>query len=316
MTAPADPAPPPGRRAAFAARWAALPANTRGAVWVLIACFGFTVMAAMAKALGQRLDSFQVAFFRCVFGFAFLLPFLIRAGGLTALRTRVPYLHGGRALTGVVAMMCGFYAITHLPLATATAITFTKPFFMIVLAVLFLGEAVRWRRWSATAAGFVGVLIIVRPGTGMFEPAMLVAVLQALAIACSVTLVKKIPIEEPHVTVLFYTAIVSTVVTAIPAAVVWQPPSAEDWVLAVLIGGVGVASQACVVRGYRIGEATAMAPFDYSRLLFATGFGFLFFLEVPDLMTFVGAGIIIASTVYIARREARLGTAKAGPAEH
>lgn len=316
MTAPADPAPSPGRRAAFAARWASLPANTRGAVWVLIACFGFTIMATMAKALGQRLDSFQVAFFRCIFGFLFLLPFLIRAGGVTALRTGVPHLHGARALTGVVAMMCGFYAITHLPLATATAITFTKPFFMIVLAVLFLGEAVRWRRWSATAVGFVGVLIIVRPGTGMFEPAMLVAVLQALAIACSVTLVKKIPIREPHVTVLFYTAIVSTVVTAVPAALVWQSPSGEDWLLAVLIGGVGVASQACVVRGYRIGEATAMAPFDYSRLLFATGFGFVFFLEVPDLPTFVGAGVIIASTVYIARREARLGTAKAGPAEH
>lgn len=296
-------------------RWEALPANARGAVWVLMACFGFTVMATLAKTLGQRLDSFQAAFFRSLFGFVVLLPFIVRAGGFAVLRTAVPHLHGARALTGVIAMMCGFYAITHLPLATATALTFTKPFFMILLAILFLNEVVRWRRWTATIVGFVGVLIIVRPGTGMFEPAMLVSVLQALAIACSVTIIKRIPIAEPHVTILFYTSLVATVVTAIPAAFVWQPPSSGDWLLAVLIGITGAASQACVVRGYRIGEATAMAPFDYSRLLFATGFGFLFFLEIPDLTTFAGAAIIVASTVYIARREAQLGQVKSGPAE-
>ncbi|MCB9948258.1 MAG: DMT family transporter [Rhodospirillaceae bacterium] len=297
-------------------RWEALPDNARGALWVIAASAGFSAMAALVKVLGQSLDSFQIAFFRCLVGLAVLSPLLLRSG-LSTLRTTRPVLHLGRAAAGMTAMFCGFYAFTHLPLATATAITFTKPLFMIVVAVLFLGEVVRWRRWTATAVGFCGVLVMVRPGVGTFEPAMLVSLAQALSVAIAVALVKSFPRTEGTLTILFYFAILSTLISTGPALLVWRDPTWEQLGIAVVMGGLGVSSQAAIVRGYRIGEATAVAPFDYSRLLFAAFFGFVLFAEVPDVWTWLGAGVIIASTLYIARREAKTGAPpKAGPAPH
>ena len=227
----------------------------------------------------------------------------------------MPGLHLARALAGSFAMMCGFYALTHLPLATATAITFSRPFFLIVLAVLFLGEPVRWRRWSATAVGFAGVIVMLRPGAGEFDPAMLVAIGQAFAASMVVVFLKRMPPGERHLTVLFYTAAYTTVFTLGPALWVWHEVTGPVLVMAILLGAIGVTSQAAIVRAYRIAEATAVAPFDYARLLFATLFGIVLFTEFPDIWTILGAGIIVASTVYIARREARLGAPpKTGPA--
>ncbi len=287
-------------------RWLALPANTRGGVWVLLAAVGFSITAVLAKSLGETLHSFQIAFFRSVVGLAVLLPLAVKAGP-SIVKTRVPGLHLARALAGATAMMCGFYALTHLPLATATAITFSRPFFLIVLAVLFLGEPVRWRRWSATAVGFAGVMVMLRPGTGDIDPAMLVALGQALASSVVVVFLKRMPPEERHLTVLFFTAAYTTLFTLGPALWVWREVTGPVLAIAVLLGVIGVTSQAAIVRAYRIAEATAIAPFDYARLLFATGFGIVLFAEFPDAWTVLGAGIIVASTVYIARREARLG---------
>lgn len=288
-------------------RWLALPANTKGALWMLAACFGFTCMAVLIKLLGQRLDSFQIVFFRCAVGLLVLLPIAWRAGGMQMLQTQVRHMHLARAAAGVTAMMCGFYAFTHLPLATATTITFSKPLFLIVLAMVFLGEVMRWRRWLATLMGFAGVIIMMRPWGGGLEPAMLVAVAQALAVAIAVLLVKKMPASEKTLTMLLYFALISTAVSIIPATLVWRWPTGMEWLLGIGVGVLGVTAQNCVVRAYRSGEATAVAPFDYSRLLFATGLGFLVFGELPDLWTWVGAGVIIASTGYIAQREVRLG---------
>ena len=300
---------------ALAELWRGLPANTRGVVWVLVACAGFSAMLVLVKFLGRDLPSTQIAFFRCWVGLALLAPMIVRAGpGI--LRSRAWKLHIGRALAGITAIGCGFYAFTHLPMATATAVTFTKPLFMIVLAMLFLGEIVRWRRGVATLVGFLGVLIMLRPGAGTLDPALLVSLMQALAIAIAVVLVKKVPKEEPNLTIMAYFAILSTAVMAVPAALVWQPMTAAHWAMGIGVGLFGVASQWAIINGYRIGEATAVAPFDYTRLLFAGGFGLLFFAEVPDLWTVAGAAVIVASTVYIARREARTGRpVKAGPSD-
>jgi len=298
--------------AAFGRRFAALPANVRGAAWVLAGSLGFSVMAVLIKLLSRDLDPFQIVLFRCAVGLAVLAPLVARAGP-SILRTDAPLLHVGRAMAGLTAMFCGFYAITHLPLATATAVSFAKPLFMIVVAVVALGEIVRWRRWTATAVGFLGVLVMLRPGAGAFDPAMLVALAQALAVAVAVAFVKKFPAEERHLTILFYFAVVSTAVAALPAAAVWRWPTAEGWLLGVAVGVVGVASQACIVRGYRIGEATALSPFDYSRLIFATAAGLAIFAEVPDAWTLAGAAVIVGSTLYIARREARLARPAAAP---
>ena len=283
-----------------------LPGNARGALWMLGAVTAFATMDALIKWVGQTLDPFQIAFFRCLFGGLFVLPFALR-GGPAALRTRRWGGHLGRALIGYTAMSLGFYAVTHLPLADATALSFTRPLFMIVLAVLFLGEQVRWRRWSATGVGFLGVLVMARPGQGGFDHAALVAIAATLFVAGVGVMLKRLSTTERPETIIFYFTVISSLMALGPALYVWRTPSWTDMAIMVLLGALGSLGQYQSIRAYRIAEATAVDPVDYARLLIATGFGLSLFGELPDLWTVAGALIIIASTLYITRREARLG---------
>ena len=289
------------------ARWQALSPNLRGAVWMVAAALGFTVNGAMVKALGELgMPTMQIAFARAFFALLTVLPFLWHAG-LGVLATRAPGIHVIRVVAGSAAMLCGIYALVSLPLADVTALSFTTPLFTIVLAVFFLGEAVRWRRWTATAIGFLGVLVMVRPGAGSLEPGALFAIAMALGIAIATVMVKRLPPGESHVAMLFWFCIASLAMTAVPAILVWRAPSAEEWSLLAGVGILGCASQAMIIRAFRSGEATFVAPFDYSKLLLAVLIGFFFFAELPDLWSLVGAAIIVGSTLYIARREAALG---------
>jgi drug/metabolite transporter (DMT)-like permease len=295
-------------RQRFAARltggWQRLSANHRGALWMIGASLGFTINSALVKLLtAGGLEAFQISFARALFSFAWLVPFLLHNGpGL--LRTRHPGLHSLRAFSGAAAMVCGFYAVGHLPLADFTALSFTLPLFVVLLAVLVLGEVVRWRRWLATAVGFAGVLIMVRPGASAFEPAALVALASVLGIAIAVTLVKRLPQGESHVTMLAYFCLMSLALTGIPAWLAWVAPTAEQWLLLAGVGTLGVGSQAMIIRAYRSGEASFVAPFDYLKLVLAGLIGFVVFSEVPGPWTLLGALVIVGSTFYIARREA------------
>ena len=288
------------------ARWTTLPDNVRGAAWILVSCLFFSSMAALVKLLGSRLDSLQLSFFRALFGFLTILPF-VAWGGFAAVRTERLGLHVSRGLIGGTGMVCSFYAITHLPLAEATAIGFTKALFMVVLAALVLGETVRARRWSATGLGFAGVLVMLRPGQDALEAAALVALLGALAAATISLLIKRLSATEAPLTILFWLGVVSTIATLPLALHVWRQPSLAELLAMLLAAALASLAQVCMIRGLRIGEASALAPFDYARLPVAAGFGLLLFGEVPDRYALAGAGLIVLSTLYIARREARLG---------
>jgi drug/metabolite transporter (DMT)-like permease len=288
------------------ARLRRLPDNARGALWMLGAVSVFATMDALIKWVGQTLDPFQIALFRCVFGGIFVLPFALR-GGFGALRTRRWGGHLARSLIGYTAMALGFYAVTHLPLADATALSFTRPLFMIVLAVLFLGEQVRWRRWSATGVGFLGVLVMARPGDAGFDFAALVAIAATLFVAGVGVMLKRLATTERPETIIFYFTVISSLLALGPALYVWRSPTLIEFLVMAAMGGLGSLGQYFTIRGYRIAEATAVDPVDYARLLIATGFGFVLFGELPDVWTLLGALIIISSTLYITRREARLG---------
>lgn len=153
---------------------------------------------------------------------------------------------------------------------------------------------------------------MLRPGAGL-DPAMLAALLQALSIAMAVVMVKKLPAAESTATVLISFAVLSTLFSVGPALAVWRSPTPEEWLLAVAMGLLGTASQAAIVRGYRTGEATALAPFDYARLVFASLLGLVLFAELPDAWTWAGVAVIMGSSLYIARREARLGRTRPMP---
>lgn len=299
-------------RASWQQRWDGLAGNVRGAVWVVLSCLCLATMATLIKLAGTRLDSFQLAFLRALFGLMIVLPLALHAGPRILQTTRLR-LHLARGLAGSVGMLCGFYAITRLSLADVSAIGFTTPLFLVVLAALALGEIVRARRWSATGVGFLGVLIMLRPGGGVLEVAALVALLGAFAAATVKLLVKRLSTTEPPLTILVYMAAISTAASALPAALVWQAPGAFE--LTLMAGAAACASlgQLCFIRGYKLGEASALAPFEYARLPFAAAYGFWLFVEIPDLYSLLGAALIVASTLYIARREAQLGKALAAP---
>ncbi len=301
MTVPADAASADTAPVAPVAR---LSANVHGALWMLLATVTFSCMGAVVKSLGGRLDSFQIAFFRCLFGLLIVLPFVVRGRG-AVLRTRQPGLLVLRAGLGVGAMACAFYAISHMPLAAAVAISFTKPLFVILLAVVLLGEAATRSRIVATLVGFGGVLIMARPGTGGLELAGAIAVLGALFMALTQITIKRLARTEGALTILVYFGIFSTILAAIPAFLVWRSPTPTELSLLCTIGVLGVLAQTFTIRSLAMADAAAMAPFDYTRLIFAGAFGFFLFGEVPGWWSLLGAAVIIASTMTLARLESR-----------
>ncbi len=290
-------------------RFSDLPANVQGAIWIAFAGLILVTMSSMVKALGASFNSFQILFFRCAVGAVFLLPLALRSG-FGAYATRRPGLHLGRTLAGIGAMSCFFYALTHLPLAEATAILFSRPLFTTILAVVVLGELVRWRRATATVVGFIGILIMLRPGAAAFESAALVAVFGAMLAGSTAIIIKKLSATEPTVVIVFWFTIGGTVLALIPAILVWRTPTGAEWGLLVLMGLLGLVGQAAMTRAFALGEASAVVSFDYLRLIFAGLIGIVLFAEVPDIWSVTGAAIIIASTIYIVRREIKLAAAK------
>ena len=286
-----------------------LSGNARGCVWMALCGLGFSVMAAFVKLAGQAgINTFEITFFRCLFGFVMLLPFVMKAGP-SALHTQHIKAHFLRSILGIVAMACAYLGIAKLELATYTALSFTKPLFAILLAVFLLKEDVRWRRWAATVVGFVGVLVMMRPGSGTFNPWALLALGDAMSIALLITILKRLPVTETPLIMLFYYGVIATTLVAPPALYYWQWPQPVEWLYLVVIGATGALSQYWWILAFKAGDASVVAPFDYLRLLFAGAVGFAVFTELPDRWTLTGAGLIIASTVYIVHREARTGRA-------
>ncbi len=272
---------------------------------MVLSALAFTLMGTLIKRSGQDLHTFQIAFFRCLFGVLILAPFVLRTG-LGVLKTERPVFHMMRIGFGLSAMYCLFYSMTALPLATAVSISFARPLFMLLLAILFLGETVGWRRSMATGVGFLGVLVVMRPDPNHMEWAMLAPLSAAFLVATAMTMVKIISRDDPPLTILSWFAISSTFISLVPAIAVWQWP--EPWLLAVLVlvGGFGSLGQYLAVKAFSSGEASVVGPFEFTQILFAAVFGFAFFGEVPDIWTGVGAMVIAASALYILLRESRL----------
>jgi drug/metabolite transporter (DMT)-like permease len=292
--------------------WPSLPGNVRGTLWILMSAILFTAMTALIKDVGTRINTFEIAFFRSLFGVLVLLPLVARNGWRETLRPKRLDFILARGITGSVALITIVYALTHLPLADVTGISFSRSLWLIVLAIFFLGESPNWQRWVATIVGFVGVWIIVQPSMGM-HPAAVAAILNALFVAMSVALIKRMTSSDSPLTILFWGMAIPMLVTAAPTILVWQTPTMSEFVLLAIIGVGLSAGHSGLIHGLRVGEATAVMPFDYTRLIFAAFAGFLFFGEIPSMNTVLGALLIAASALYIARREARNGTEEEDP---
>ncbi|MBM3502934.1 MAG: DMT family transporter [Alphaproteobacteria bacterium] len=295
-------------------RWQAVSPNARGAVWALGAVVFMSLMSVHIKYLGNELDSFEVAWFRSSLGLVMILPFLWRAGGVSALYTRRFPKHVVRGLIAGASILSGFYSVAHLPLATATALGFCRPLFMVPLAILMLNEVVRGRRWSATLVGFLGVLVVVRP-TDDIPVAAWAGIFSAFTTALAMIVTKQLTTTEHPRTMIFYNGLFACLIASGPAFYVWQWPTLEQFALLCSMAAVGAIGNSCMIRSLQAGEATLVGPIEYLRIITAAFFGFVFFSEVPTWWTAAGAAIIVASTGYITWREARLGRQRPPPEE-
>jgi drug/metabolite transporter (DMT)-like permease len=265
-------------------------------------CFG--LMAVVIRIVSAHLHAFEIAFFRSLFGALFALLLLTR-GGLRMLRTDRLGFYVLRCAIGTLSMLASFWAIAHLPLAQAIALSYSSPLFVTIGAVLFLGEVVRLRRWSAVVAGFIGVLVIVRPGADGFAPASLVA-LFAAAMTGTVTIsIKFLSRSDPADTIVLLTTLL-WVPLSLPAALfVWHWPQASVWPWLVLTGALGTGGQYFWTHALKIADASTLAPFSYLQLILVAVLAWLLFGETLDRYTAIGAAIVIGASLYIAHRETR-----------
>ena len=278
-----------------------------------VASFLFALMNGAIRLLGDGWGSadgtgmhpFQIAFLRNLFALAFMLPWLLRHGR-DGLRTQRLNMHLWRAAVGLVAMLTWFSAIAYLPLAEAVALNFTVPLFATAGAAIFLGEVVRARRWTATAVGFLGVVVILRPGFTEFTPLMTLPVIAAGFMAVSTLLVKSLSRTEAPAAIVTYMNLLLTPLSLLPALFVWRWPTLTELALGLFIGLCAALAHNAFTRAFVQADASAVMPFDYSRLPFVAVVGYLLFAEVPDGWTWVGAAIIAGAAIYIAQRESRV----------
>lgn len=266
----------------------------------------FGLMAIIIRLGTERgIHTFEMGFFRSTFGLLFSLPLLHRPG-LALLRTNQFQLYLLRGGLGAASMLASFWALTHLPMAQAVAISFSTPLFVTIGAVFLLGEIVRARRWTAVAVGFLGVLLIMRPGSLHFSADMLVALGGAMLAASAYISIKFLSRSEPADAIVIYMSLIMSLVSLPLAVATWTWPDAIGWLWAVLVGLLGTAGQITMTRAYHMGEVSALAPLNYLQLPVVSILAWFAFAQSIDAGTIAGAAIIIAANIYIAHREAKL----------
>ena len=297
--------PPPGAR--FAAYQPKLD-NLRGALWMLLAVTALTAMFAIIKQMVSELPFFVVALTRTVVALLVLSPWLIRhrRAGIATSRLKTHFL---RAFFGIASFACITYAIGRMLLSDAMVLSFTSPLWSIVISALVLGEAIRRHRILGTIAGFLGVVMIVKPQAGL-DPAMLIALLSAALSSAAIITLKSLSATEPPGRNVFYFFFFGTLILLGPAIATWQTPTWTQcgWLIgAGLLGGFG---QIWLARAYDAAEVTAIAPLDFLRMPLAAAFGFAIFHEVPDAWSAAGATVIFVALLFITRHYARESRAR------
>jgi drug/metabolite transporter (DMT)-like permease len=289
----------------FGRTFDAIPAPIQGGIYMTLAAALFSVMNLIIRLASEHVHPLEIPFFRNLFALLFMVPWALQAG-ITNLKTRQLKMHIVRAVVGVASMLAWFTAISIIPLAEAVALSFTAPLFVTIGAALLLGEVVRARRWTATAIGFCGTLVVLRPGVADVTLLTLLPVGAALLMAASMLCVKVLARTEAPAVIVFYMGLLMTPLSLIPALTVWQWPSPTAWGLFVLLGLIASTSHIFFTRAFAKCDASAVQPFDFARLPFIALLGYLFFDEVPSGWIWLGGAMIAASAIYIARREAQI----------
>ncbi|WP_426435199.1 DMT family transporter [Bradyrhizobium genosp. P] len=309
--------PPPAAAASLDGAYLPLPAKTtaarkapartdrpfKGIALILLSTVFLGTSDVTAKYLSSTLPSVEITWIRFVVFALIMLPSMLPGSRLFALQSNRPGLHvlRGSALLG--SSLLFITGLSFLPIAEASATSFVSPLFVTALSIAFLGEKVGLRRWIATAVGLVGVFIILRPGTAAFHPAAFFPIVSALAWAGTLIMTRMMSGGERPVTIMAYSSIVGVVIVSALVPFVWVTPTWHDILFGILIGVASTAGQWIVVLAFRYGDASVLAPFSYTQLVWVSILGFLVFGELPDSWTIAGAAFIVASGLYTAHRE-------------
>ncbi|HEV7266618.1 MAG TPA: DMT family transporter [Falsiroseomonas sp.] len=286
----------------------------RGVLFMLGACALFTLMSVLVKALGDRIPVVEIMFFRGALAVPVVLLVVARARRgrpfVESLRTKRFPGHLLRACTGTAAQACAFYALVLLPLAEHTALTNTTPLFITLLSIPFLGEKVGIHRGGAVLLGFAGIVVIAL-GQGAFSGALdqaaqiglMVAVAHGVFSAGTTLLVRILSATEASTTITLWQSILMTAFAAVALPFFWVTPSWHDLALLIMIGLLGGVAQVMLTESWASAQVSALAPYSYSSLLWAILFGWIFFADVPGLLTLAGAALIVVASLYILHRE-------------
>lgn len=280
----------------------ALPGTTRGAIWMLGASLFFGTQGPLVRfSVGEGVDPLVVAFFRSLVFFLLMLPWILRNRS-TALRSRRPFAQMLRGAFSVGGLILLVLAQSRLPLAEVSALTFAAPLFGTIGAALLLGEVVRAPRWIATGVGLVGVWVVLRPGIASVDPYFALPLVSAIFIAASNLMIRLLAQNDSPNTTIAWMAMVSVPMTLVPALFFWSWPSMMALLWMTLLGVTALGAHICLTRAFTVAEASAVLPFDYSRLIVTSSLGFILFAEVPTVWTWVGGAVIVGAVVYMARR--------------
>jgi drug/metabolite transporter (DMT)-like permease len=275
----------------------------RGIALILASTVFLGTSDVTAKYLSATLPSIEIAWIRFLSFALIMVPAMLPGSPLYALhsdRKGLQLIRGAALLGSSLFFISG---LRFLPIAEASATGFVSPLFVTALSIFFLGERVGVRRWLATAVGLIGVLIILRPGSSAFHPAAFFPLVSALAWACTLIMTRMLSSSERAITTMAYSSIAGVGILTVLVPFVWVTPSWNDILFGIFIGVASTAGQWIVVLAFRYADASVLAPFSYTQLLWVSILGFMVFGEVPDVWTVTGAAFIVASGLYTAHRE-------------
>jgi drug/metabolite transporter (DMT)-like permease len=275
---------------------------------MLVGTFFLTTMVVIVRNLSDDLHPFEIAFFRCLMGLAMLLPMLLRRNGIKSMHTKDIGNMALRSAFHTGGMLFYFMALTLMPLAELSSLTFLAPLVITLLAVLLLGEKLGIRRIVSLFIGFSGALIILRPGFEIIGTGAIYALCSVFSWAGAVIIIKRLSRSNSTITITIYGLFFLTLFTFIPASFVWRWPTPDQYMWLFALAAVGTAGQLLFTESMKVADVSLVMPFDFAKLIYASLFGFFIFSEVPGVWTLVGGGIIFASSTYVAYRERRTKT--------
>lgn len=273
-----------------------------GALNIIAASIMFAFMGALIKEASVSLSSGMVVFFRNIVALFFMLPAVYRGNGIGGLRTGEIGLHLVRSLTGLAAMYFYFYTLTKLPLAEAVLLSYTSPLFIPFVAYIWLNEKVSKRLVAAMLIGFGGVILIMKPGTGMFQPAAFFGLAAGALGSVSMVSIRRMAASEPPFRIVFYYTLIATMVSALPLPWTWIMPDKGLWFILIIMGVFACLGQLFVTKGYTMAPSAKVGPFTYSTVLFAAILGFFYWGEKLDIFT-LGGGILIFGAGILAAKK-------------